>query len=122
MSKLRFVLERSRIYSEFLKRQMDEDKTRQQAEFARRREEREKEAAKGKKRGRASGSASSKRRKSNEGEAIELEDKEEDIEEPPIFPQPSLITGAKLKNYQLEGLQWMTSLHQNGISGILGMF
>lgn len=38
-----------------------------------------------------------------------------------VFQQPSLITGAKMKDYQLEGLQWMVALHQNGISGILGM-
>ncbi|KAG6839701.1 hypothetical protein H0H93_005135, partial [Arthromyces matolae] len=36
-----------------------------------------------------------------------------------VFQQPALITGAKLKQYQLEGLQWMVSLDQNGISGIL---
>ncbi len=36
------------------------------------------------------------------------------------LPQPALITGATLKDYQIEGLQWMVSLHQNGISGILG--
>ncbi|KAL4253555.1 hypothetical protein AB1N83_014487 [Pleurotus pulmonarius] len=41
-------------------------------------------------------------------------------EEVTIFPQPGLITGAKMKKYQLEGLQWMVALHQNGISGILG--
>ncbi|KAF9033292.1 hypothetical protein BDZ89DRAFT_1100936 [Hymenopellis radicata] len=35
------------------------------------------------------------------------------------LPQPALITGATLKDYQIEGLQWMVSLHQNGISGIL---
>lgn len=47
--------------------------------------------------------------------------KSEDLEdEVTIFPQPRLITGAKMKNYQLEGLQWMVALHQNGISGILG--
>ncbi|KDQ25239.1 hypothetical protein PLEOSDRAFT_1066398 [Pleurotus ostreatus PC15] len=47
--------------------------------------------------------------------------KSEDLEEEVgIFPQPGLITGAKMKNYQLEGLQWMVALHQNGISGILG--
>ena len=40
--------------------------------------------------------------------------------EPSAFQQPALITGAKLKDYQLEGLQWMVSLDQNGISGILG--
>jgi ATP-dependent DNA helicase len=34
--------------------------------------------------------------------------------------QPALITGTKLKGYQLEGVEWMISLDQNGISGILG--
>ena len=36
------------------------------------------------------------------------------------FQQPALITGATLKDYQLEGVAWMAGLHQNGISGILG--
>lgn len=36
------------------------------------------------------------------------------------FTQPALITGAKLKDYQLEGVAWMVGLYQNGISGILG--
>ncbi|KAG7088716.1 hypothetical protein E1B28_012684 [Marasmius oreades] len=36
-----------------------------------------------------------------------------------IFTQPDSITGATLKDYQLEGLQWMVSLHQSGVSGIL---
>ncbi|RDX45961.1 hypothetical protein OH76DRAFT_1407538 [Lentinus brumalis] len=35
------------------------------------------------------------------------------------FQQPALITGATLKDYQLEGVAWMAGLHQNGISGIL---
>lgn len=36
-----------------------------------------------------------------------------------IFQQPQLITGTKLKDYQLEGVAWMAGLHENGISGIL---
>jgi ATP-dependent DNA helicase len=40
----------------------------------------------------------------------------------PKFPQPALVTGAKLKDYQLEGVEWMVSLDKNGVSGILGMF
>ncbi|KAJ7331407.1 hypothetical protein DFH08DRAFT_814716 [Mycena albidolilacea] len=28
------------------------------------------------------------------------------------FPQPALVTGGKLKDYQLQGLQWMVGLHQ----------
>ncbi|KAF9232388.1 SNF2 family N-terminal domain-containing protein [Melanogaster broomeanus] len=37
----------------------------------------------------------------------------------PKFLQPSLVTGAKLKDYQLEGVEWMVSLDKNGVSGIL---
>lgn len=38
------------------------------------------------------------------------------------FKQPTLVTGAKLKDYQLEGVAWMAGLYTNGISGILGTF
>jgi len=38
----------------------------------------------------------------------------------PIFIQPpSLTRGCKLKDYQLEGVRWLTSLFENGVSGIL---
>lgn len=33
--------------------------------------------------------------------------------------QPALITGATMKDYQLEGLRWMVGLDSNGVSGIL---
>lgn len=61
----------------------------------------------------------SKRKKGDDGQA-RPQGNEDD--EPPVFEQPAAITGAKLKNYQLEGLQWMVSLDQNGISGILGQW
>jgi ATP-dependent DNA helicase len=35
------------------------------------------------------------------------------------FAQPELITGAKLRDYQLAGVQWMISLYENGLNGIL---
>ncbi|OCH85851.1 hypothetical protein OBBRIDRAFT_739131 [Obba rivulosa] len=35
------------------------------------------------------------------------------------FKQPALVTGATLKDYQLEGVAWMVGLYRNGISGIL---
>ncbi|KAG9312406.1 P-loop containing nucleoside triphosphate hydrolase protein [Chiua virens] len=37
----------------------------------------------------------------------------------PQFLQPALITGGKLKDYQLEGVEWLVSLDKNGVSGIL---
>ena len=42
-----------------------------------------------------------------------------DQEGPPRFKQPVAITGAKLKDYQLVGVEWLTSLWLNGVNGIL---
>ncbi|KAK4631919.1 Lymphoid-specific helicase [Fulvia fulva] len=33
--------------------------------------------------------------------------------------QPELVTGGLMRNYQLEGLDWLTSLYENGLNGIL---
>ena len=59
-----------------------------------------------------------------ESEGLELEPEAEtgaeDETARSTFEQPALITGATLKDYQLEGVAWMAGLHQNGISGILG--
>ncbi|OQS01190.1 hypothetical protein ACHHYP_01742 [Achlya hypogyna] len=35
------------------------------------------------------------------------------------FKQPSLLTGGTLRPYQLEGIQWMCNLFENGLNGIL---
>ena len=55
------------------------------------------------------------------------EENEDDVtetpkSEQPSFQQPALVTGATLKDYQLEGVAWMAGLHSNGLSGILGRF
>lgn len=96
---------------------MEEEKARQSAL-----REEHKEQKTGKKRGRPSLKASGKgkRKKGSNGTVVAVEDDSDEEHEPPVFQQPSLVTGAKLKPYQLEGLQWMVSLDQNGISGILG--
>ncbi|RLV87107.1 putative ATP-dependent helicase IRC5 [Meyerozyma sp. JA9] len=33
--------------------------------------------------------------------------------------QPSLITGGTMKDYQLDGLEWLSTLYENGLNGIL---
>jgi hypothetical protein len=44
----------------------------------------------------------------------------QDEEKKPIFVQPEILApGCKLKNYQLEGVRWLASLYENGVSGIL---
>lgn len=134
-ARLRYVLEKSAVYSRILKAKMDEDKARQQEERERRKNAsarknvastRKSTRRRGRKRRRVedtdsdddSDAGSSKRQKlDDDGNYVQ----ELDEDDPPIFPQPKLVTGAKLKDYQLEGLQWMVSLDQNGISGILGV-
>lgn len=115
LARLQFVLNKSAVYSSILKERMDEDKARQLAAHQAQRQKT------GQKRGRgaASGRGNGKKKKGLDGEAIPVDVEGHEDDEPAVFSQPSLITGAKLKSYQLEGLQWMVSLDQNGISGIL---
>ncbi|KAH9475113.1 Lymphoid-specific helicase [Psilocybe cubensis] len=116
LSRLQFVLDRSAVFSTILKNRMDEEKARQAALQAEKRKEQT-----GKKRGRSAvqSSPKGKRKKGANGNAVPIEEPEVEDGEGAVFQQPALITGAKLKPYQLEGLQWMVSLDQNGISGIL---
>jgi hypothetical protein len=95
---------------------MDEDKARQLAAHQAQRQQ----AGHKRGRGAAGGRDHGKKKKGLDGEAIPVDAEGHGDDEPAVFSQPSLITGAKLKSYQLEGLQWMVSLDQNGISGILG--
>ncbi|KAJ3630032.1 hypothetical protein Zmor_028492, partial [Zophobas morio] len=34
--------------------------------------------------------------------------------------QPELVTGGVLRDYQLVGLEWLISLYENGLNGVLG--
>ena len=60
---------------------------------------------------------------SGEAEAEADQEVEMDGEQDPdvqySFEQPALVTGAKLRDYQLAGVQWMISLYENGLNGIL---
>lgn len=49
---------------------------------------------------------------------IEEEEQEENIFTR-LTEQPTILKGGLLKYYQLVGLNWMISLYQSGISGIL---
>jgi ATP-dependent DNA helicase len=76
----------------------------------------EEEASTGQKRRRNKASkplSSSKRQKAETGSATEQN------LYAGAFEQPKLVSGTKLKDYQLEGVAWMAGLHENGISGIL---
>ncbi|SJL00234.1 related to proliferation associated SNF2-like protein [Armillaria ostoyae] len=118
-SELNRVLQKSAMYSKILHERLLETKATQKKIADEKAERRSAAAKKGRKRLRDDGdddAASAKKMKMGDGSAEASEVDDETV----LFPQPSLITGAKLKSYQLEGLHWMVSLHQNGISGILG--
>jgi hypothetical protein len=110
------MLEKSRVYASLLKERMD-----------RARANMEKKAAPAvqtpepRRRGRPSKAAKREPEPdAQEEQALEKQKtsdtpEEADGELPPI-EQPALISGTKLKGYQLEGLAWMASLYENGIS------
>ncbi|PPR04302.1 hypothetical protein CVT24_013375 [Panaeolus cyanescens] len=115
LARLQFLLKRSAVFSSVLRDRMEEEKMKQAERAAQYQKEQT-----GKKRSArvAEGSPSSKKKRGLRGEAVAVADSGAP-DEGAVFGQPKLITGAKLKPYQLEGLQWMVSLDKNGISGIL---
>ena len=59
-------------------------------------------------------------------EALAEESKDGDVQASDIgfqelksAKQPDLVTGGLMRTYQLEGLDWLTSLYENGLNGIL---
>ena len=128
---MQVLLQKSSIFTEALKDQMDRTREKHAAVAAAATQKRSKKTKQIKLGGR------SDRRVSGRGKRMRLDSDDEDhsdeqVEEPlkrlkvlpddpkPAFVQPALVTGAKLRDYQLEGVAWMVSLWENGISGILG--
>lgn len=123
-NQLDFLLSRAKEYSDFISADIDELQSNLQAQAT---------AAQGKKKSKKRGgkddSKKKKRRKKSNGEPTEGEanlksarDKYEigRGEEKAIFIQPpNLSAGCTLKDYQLEGVRWLVSLFENGVSGIL---
>ena len=46
---------------------------------------------------------------------VEDEKKEERMD-----AQPKLLTGGTMRAYQIEGMEWLIGLYENGTNGILG--
>jgi len=129
-NQLDFLLSRAKEYSDFISADIDELQTAMQAQAA--------DASGGggskkkgsKKRGASDSKKKRKRKKGNNGEptdgeanlqsATEKYNATKAADAKPIFIQPkNLAAGCKLKDYQLEGVRWLVSLYENGVSGIL---
>ncbi|KJY00578.1 unnamed protein product [Zymoseptoria tritici ST99CH_3D1] len=71
---------------------------------------------------RKGGAASERRRRTEKEEDAELlrQGKQEGRTEQTLFREsPQFIQGGEMRDYQVAGLNWLISLHENGISGIL---
>ncbi|PVF96711.1 hypothetical protein CPB86DRAFT_786641 [Serendipita vermifera] len=139
---LNFLVQKSTVYATIIGQRIEE----QRAARAKQEERAaKKSAAKG---GSANAAATNKKRKRGEGESLLNVDKSEvdamaanklskleggdvsrgraliddgeEEEKDEYQAQSPLITGATLKDYQLAGVQWLSTLHANGLNGILG--
>ncbi len=112
-SQLDFLLSKASEYSNFISKDLEDLQT-AMAENARKKlekaEKRSKEPAR-------------KKKKGNAGEKLKtalVQDAKVRAGSKPIFVQPpNLADGCFLKDYQLEGVRWLASLFENGVSGIL---
>ena len=86
-------------------------------------EEEEEEAGKKRKGARDSGGSGKKKKKKSEGggeAAKEMASAAEKMSaDRHLVHQPKIMTGGALKGYQIEGLRWLATLFENGLSGIL---
>lgn len=77
-----------------------------------------------KKKRKAEGASGKPSKKAKAGESNLAKAQQQDAQlragSKPIFVQPkNLASGCVLKDYQLEGVRWLASLYENGVSGIL---
>ncbi|KAI5120994.1 hypothetical protein M0805_000455 [Coniferiporia weirii] len=119
--RLDFLLEKSSKYAEILHKQMSLVKTKSKTpDPVGSRKTAAKTGRGGAKQKRNGLAPAAKRRKMAVESDDEVEGQQEEKEGEEVkFEQPALVTGGQLKDYQLEGVAWMVSLWQNGISGIL---
>lgn len=114
-SQLDFLLSKASEYSNFISKDL-EDLQMAMAENAR------KKLEKAERRG-TKDQPARKKKKGNAGEKLKtalVQDAKVRAGSKPIFVQPpNLADGCFLKDYQLEGVRWLASLFENGVSGIL---
>ena len=120
-SQLDFLLSKASEYSAFISQDLEElqaamtEKARQKLEKTEKRKKR--------KGGSDAKGPAKKKGKGNSGDALKtalVKDAVVRSTSKPIFTQPpNLSTDCFLKDYQLEGVRWLASLYENGVSGIL---
>jgi len=120
-NQLDFLLSKASEYSSFISADLEQ----LQNDMAERAQEKMDKSGKRKKKN-SKGGKSKKKTKGNSGEALKSAfEKDNQVrttnkELKAIFVQPPNLTkSCTLKDYQLEGVRWLASLYENGVSGIL---
>lgn len=122
-NQLDFLLSKASEYSNFIAKDLDELQAsmEEQARKALKKAEKRKRKSEG---GKEEKVGKSKRQKSGHGseKLVSAQQKDAEVRQgsKAIFIQPpNLATDCVLKDYQLEGVRWLASLYENGVSGIL---
>lgn len=123
-NQLDFLLSKASEYSNFIAADLEELQNAMSQDAAAKLKAEEEQSNGKKRKGKGGRGRGSKKAKNNKGEAHLKEAQEKHQaglgSSKPIFIQPpNLSKGCKLKDYQLEGVRWLTSLYENGVSGIL---
>ncbi|KAK4503968.1 hypothetical protein PRZ48_004883 [Zasmidium cellare] len=117
--RFRYLLGLTDLFRHFIESNPDPKIREIMAEIDRQDEEEIAKTAGNKRKGGASGD---RRRRTEKEEDAELlrQGKQEGRAEQTIFrDSPQYIQGGEMRDYQVAGLNWLISLHENGISGIL---
>jgi ATP-dependent DNA helicase len=120
-NQLDFLLNKASQYSNFITKDLEDLQAAMTDNAIRKHEKAEKRA---KKRKGSDGKESSKKKsKKGSGDALKsalTKSAQGSAGGKPIFVQPpNLAEDCFLKDYQLEGVRWLASLFENGVSGIL---
>ena len=115
LKRFSYLLGQTELFQHFIDIKKEKD-----PEFKKLLEESQQKNAKGRKKGAAGAEGGGARRRKTEKEEDEELLGEEDEEDAFIFDEsPTYVKGGKMRDYQVQGLNWMISLYQNGINGIL---
>jgi len=115
LSRLRFLLEKTTLYSSFLSEKVSlPDSVAIDKPVESPAEKSSASSSNGKSNGR-----SKKRKLEKSEEVVEDENPTKKGKGETTFKQPKLVTGGTMRSYQLQGVEWMISLYENGLNGIL---
>lgn len=123
MNQLDYLLSKASEYSNFIARdlqELQENLTEEAHKFMTKKEKKADKKRKAEGKGGATKKQKTSESSSKLASAQAVDEKQRAAGSKPIFVQPpNLAKDCHLKDYQLEGVRWLTSLYENGVSGIL---